>query len=146
MHKNQKNKIFKKSSLTEPIIVSGKYFGIKLLSAYDFMLCSKMLDRLTAYLLFEGFDKTLSYRIAEKACVVAMCLYDSENCKIFRNGLEVLKNLTPDEIKLIYTEYVKLIKKIIKRDKVARDIFERIKKNKFQNIMKSYDKFIANEK
>lgn len=128
MHKNEKNKTFRNLSLTEPIIVSGKYFGIKLLSAYDFMLCSKMVDKLTAYLLFEGFDKTLSYGISEKACVVAMCLYDSENSKIFKNGLEVLKNLTPDEIKFVYTEYVKLIKKIIKRDKIARGILENIKK------------------
>ena len=54
-NKNQKQNI-EKSKHVEPIIVSGKYFGIKLLSAYDFMLCTKIYAKTYQKLISENFS------------------------------------------------------------------------------------------
>ena len=43
--KNLKSKnkmLIGRKRFTEPLIISGKYFGIKLLSVYEFMNCLKM--------------------------------------------------------------------------------------------------------
>ncbi len=137
MQEIKKSKMPRNLSLTEPIIVSGKYFGIKLLSAYDFMLCTKMSDNLAKYMTKEGFDKSLSSKIGERACIVAMCLYDEKNQKIFTDGLEVLKNLTPENIEFIYNEYDRLLKKIVKRDKTINCILENIKKKRYLGKIKT---------
>lgn len=116
-----------RANLLEPIIVSGKYFNLKLLSAYDFMLCTKMLKEFSEILINQNFEKNLSNNICESACLISMALYNSKNQKVFGSPMEVLKNLTPSEIFLIYSEYQKLIKKIYNKDKIAYGILEKVK-------------------
>ena len=116
-----------RANLLEPIIVSGKYFNIKLLSAYDFMLCTKMLDKLTEMFINQNFEKNLTNNICQCACLVSMCLYNSKKQKVFGSPMDTLKNLTPSEIFLIYSEYKKLIKKIYNKDKISYSILEKVK-------------------
>ena len=118
-----------RTNLLEPIIVSGKYFNIKLLSAYDFMLCTKMLDEFTQILISQNFEKNLSNNICQYACLVSMCLYNSKKQKVFDSPMDALKNLTPSEIFLIYSEYQKLLKKIYNKDKISYNILEKVKKD-----------------
>ncbi len=116
-----------RANLLEPIIVSGKYFNIKLLSAYDFMLCTKILKEFTEMLINQNFEKNLLNNICEYACLVSMCLYNSKSQKVFDSPIDVLKNLTPNEIFLIYSEYQKLVKKIYNKDKISYSILEKVK-------------------
>ncbi len=116
-----------RANLLEPIIVSGKCFNIKFLSAYDFMLCTKMLTEFTETLINQNFEKNLLNNICEYACLVSMCLYNSKNQKVFDSPIDVLKNLTPSEIFLIYSEYQKLVKKIYNKDKISYSILEKVK-------------------
>ena len=116
-----------RANLLEPIIVSGKYFNIKLLSAYDFMLCTKIFKKFTQMLINQDFEKELSSNICQCACLVSMCLYNSKRQKVFGSPRDALKNLTPDEIFLIYSEYKKLLKKIYNKDKISYGILEKVK-------------------
>ncbi|MBQ6142909.1 MAG: hypothetical protein IJI84_00185 [Clostridia bacterium] len=116
-----------RAHLLEPIIVSGKYFNIKLLSAYDFMLCTKISKKFTQMLINQDFEKELSSNICQCACLVSMCLYNSQRQKVFSSPMDALKNLTPCEIFLIYSEYKKLLKKIYNKDKISYGILEKVK-------------------
>ena len=49
-----------------------------------------------------------------------------------------MKSLTPEEIKFIHDEYVKLFKKTNKRNKITQYILDKVKKNEYQNTMKKY--------
>lgn len=118
--------------LTEPIIVAGKYFGIKLLSTYEFMKCMKMETTLAKEIMDQGFDKHTCKKICEYACFVSMCLYDSQNHRVFTSGMDALKNLTPEELSYIYHEYTKLLHKVLKKDNVTRKIVENAKKYYYQ--------------
>ncbi len=129
MKEKQSNQLVGITKFTEPIIVSGKYFGIKPLSAYDFMLCTKMIEKLMENLISQGFEEKISKNISEKACVVAMCLHGSDSKKVFNDGLEALKGLAPYELKNIYDEYVKLTKKFLKRDETLSNILLKVKKS-----------------
>ncbi len=146
MSENMKNKAPGRVNLIEPVIVSGKCFGIKLLSVYDFMICTKMLRELTEELTPQGFEKKLCLNICERACIIAMCLYDSKRQKIFKDGFSVLKSLTPDELHFLYREYVKLQKKILKRDKITYNILESVKKYKYKKSIENSEKFIPDVK
>ncbi len=117
-----------RAHLTEPIIISGKYFGIKLLSTYEFMQCLKMKTALLNELLDKDFDKNICSKICECACLVSMCLYTSKNNRIFKTALEALQNLTPEELKFVYKEYSKLLNKVITKDKTTQSIVEKAKK------------------
>ncbi len=146
MSENIKNKAVGRAALTEPVIVSGKCFGIKLLSIYDFMLCTKMLQELTEELMSQAFDKKLCLNICEKACLVAMCLYDSKGQKIFKDGFSVLKSLTPDELYFLYQEYIKLQKKILKRDKITYSILENVKKHGYKKLLENSKSLFSAQK
>lgn len=111
-----KNKSFGRINFTEPVIISGRCFGLKPMSVYDFMICNKMLDKLYDDLTSQGLTESFFYNICEQACVISMCLRDIKNNKVFENGLEVLKGLTPNELKFLYGEYSKLLNKISDRD------------------------------
>ncbi len=128
MLENIKDKTPGRAALMEPVIISGKCFGIKLLSVYDFMLCTKMLRELTEEFTLWGFDKKFCSDICERACVVSLCLHDLKGNKIFSSGISALKNLTSYELRLFYNEYIKLQRKILRRDKVTYDILESVKK------------------
>lgn len=112
-------------TLVEPILVSGKYIGIKSLTVYDFIVCAKIYNELVKADVFVGFAEKFYYAICEQACVVSLCSYDSEGKKLFSGAMQVLENLTPRELQTIYNEYVKLQKKIDRRDKISREILEK---------------------
>ena len=146
MSNNMKDKVLGRVNLIEPVIVSGKCFGIKLLSVYDFMLCTKMLEELTQEFMLQGFDEKFCSNICEKACVVARCVYDLKGQKIFKNGFSALKGLTPDELQILYKEYVKLQKKILRRDKITYNILECVKKYRYKKSLENSEKFTHDEK
>lgn len=126
-----------RAHLTEPIIISGKYFGIKLLSVYEFMQCLKMKNSLIKEIITIGFNKYICEKICEYAGLVSLCLYDSRNNRVFATGMEALKNLTPEELKFIYEEYVKLTDKVTEKDNITHAILEKAKKHyyKKENIL-----------
>ena len=66
-----------RANLLEPIIVSGKYFNIKLLSAYDFMLCTKISKKFTI------FHKKITPFFSKKMNVRIMSCFMSELMKNF---------------------------------------------------------------
>lgn len=146
MLSDMKDKTLGRAELIEPIIVSGKCLGIKLLSVYDFMICTKMLQKLTEELTSQGFEKKFCLTICDKACLVAMCLYDSKGQKIFKNGFSALKGLTPEELNILYEEYLKLQKKILKRDKITYDILECVKKYRYKKSLENSEKFKPDKK
>ena len=76
-HSNQTEKF----RLKEPIIVSGQYYEIKMLSVYDFMLCSVMYKRLAESEIFEGIEDEIIQNVCEQASIVARCLYNMEGRK-----------------------------------------------------------------
>lgn len=146
MSENTNIKALGRTELIEPVIVSGKCFGIKLLSVYDFMLCTKMLKELVENFALQGFDKKLCLNICERACVISMCLYDSKSQKIFKNGYSVLKSLTPDELHFLYREYVKLQNKILRRDKITYNILESVKKYRYKKLFENSEKVMPDAK
>ena len=84
-------------------------------------------------LISQGCEEKVSKNISEKACIVAMCLYGTENKKVFNDGLEVLKGLAPYELKNIYDEYIRITKKLLKRDKTLSTILLKVKKSRWKN-------------
>lgn len=135
--KSKNKKAVGRAHLTEPIIISGKYFGIKLLSVYEFMQCLRMKNILAKKIIRKGFEKHMCKKICEYACLVSLCLYDSQNTRVFENGLEVLENITPEELKFIYEEYTKLLDKVTEKDNITHAILEKAKKYyyKKENIL-----------
>ena len=121
------NKNIGKVGLIEPVIVCGKSFGIKLLSAYDFLRCEVMYKNLVSKLTSQGFDKELCKQISEYACVVSMCFYSADKERVFMDGFSALCGLTPTELKKIYTEYLFLYNRIIKFDETTSGILKNIK-------------------
>lgn len=116
-----------KSHLKEPIIISGKYFSIKLLTVYDFILCAQEHNKLMNKPEFKSTNNTVMYKIFEYACIVAASLYSCEGVKIFSSATEAMKNLTPQELKTAYDEYVKLHKKVQFNDSKSRAILAKVK-------------------
>ena len=134
------DKYFKSESLenvnfTEPIINSGKSYGIKLLSVYDFMRCEIACKNLINKLVEQGMDKKLCEIICERACIVAMCLYDINNERMFYDGLSVLRGLTPHELKKVYHEYKLLNKKVLHLAKLTSSIVDKIKKSHYDTYV-----------
>ena len=125
--------------LSEPIIVSGKSFLIKPLSAYDFILCEAMYRKLSDTLISqnEGVDVSLCENISQAACIVSMCLYNKQNEKVFSCALEALKNLTPKELKKIHLEYVNLSKKTARLDAITYKILEKVKNDNYVSRLES---------
>lgn len=113
---------------TEPILSSGKYVGIKSLTVYDFIICTKMYNELVKSDVFVGLSPKFYYAICEQACVVSLCSYDSTGQKMFSGAMQVLENLTPRELQTIYNEYIKLQEKMDRRDKISREILEKSKR------------------
>ena len=121
------NKVVGKVGLIEPIMVSGKSFGIKLLSAYDFLRCEVMYKNLAQKLIGQGFDEKLCHQISEYACIVSMCFYNADEERVFMDGFSALSGLTPTELKKIYGEYLFLHNKIVKFDEITSGVLNRIK-------------------
>ncbi len=118
-----------KTNFMEPVIVSGKTFGIKLLSAYDFILFIKKFNSLKKFLKLQRLNSKICKNISEKASLISLCLYKSENEKLFPDAITVLKTLTFYEIRYIYNEYVKLYNRVTCNDKKINSILEKVKNN-----------------
>ena len=126
MFSNQINGCFK-TGFKEPIILSGKILGIKLLSAYEIILCKRKYKKLLKYL---GCKKFL-----KQACLVSMCLYTFENRPMFFNVLDALKCLTPYELNFIYSQYIKISKESNNYNQKNHLTFESIKRHGTQQIL-----------
>ena len=113
---------------TEPIINSGKSYGIKLLSVYDFLRCDSLCKNLVDRLVEQGLNKKICDEICERACIVSMCLYDTKNERIFPDAMSAICGLTPYELKKIYHEYEILNKKTIRLDKLTSSILDDVRK------------------
>ena len=127
----------KKNKLTEPIIVSGNYIGIKPLSVYDFIICIKMYNELMKNNIFSGLDGEIYSTICEQACIVSLCTYTSSGERIFPEALSTLETLTPYELQRIYSEYNKLQDNIIKQDKISCKIVDSVKNYHKKHMKKS---------
>lgn len=135
MHKDF-NKICFNSKFSEPIIVSGKVFSLRILSSYDFIIFMKRYHRLLKYLFNQKNNFHLCKNIIEKASLVSMCLYiPSTNSRLFPSAEATLKALNPFELKYIYNQYVKLSAKALHYNKKMINIFERVKKHGYQQIL-----------
>lgn len=130
------NKFCFNSQCSEPIILSGRIFSLRLLSAYDFIVFMKRHNRLLKFLSSSGNYFSLCKSIAEKACLVSMCLYiPSTNSRLFPNALVTLKSLTPFELKYVYNRYLRLNSKTLNYNVKMVDIFERVKKHGYQQTL-----------
>lgn len=127
----------KSNKMTEPIIVSGQYVGIRLLSIYDFIICIKMYDRLIKNNIFSGLDAEVYSTICEQACIACLCTYNSSGERIFSEALTTLKTLTPYELQRIYLEYNKLQDNIIEQDKISCRIVDSVKNYHKKHLKKS---------
>lgn len=134
MHKIKSEFHFKTHS-KEPIILSGKIFGIKLLSTYDFILMMKNYNNLLRKMLRKNISIKLCKNIAEKACLVSMCLYTYKDKRVFNTALDVLKNLTSSELSFIYREYLRIEKQTRDYENKTQNIFENVKKHSYQQIL-----------
>lgn len=114
--------------LVEPVVISGKSFGIKLLSVYEFLKCNLAYKNLVEKLASQGFDRDLCKQTCERACIISLSLYNRENQRVFRDGLSVLMGLTPEELKSTYQQYEKLNKKRIAINEDYTSKIEHIKK------------------
>lgn len=135
VYSNSGNTIKGKTLRLEPIIMSGKSFGIKLLSVYEFLKCDlacrNLVDRLTG----QGFDGDLCKEICEQACIISLCLYNKESERVFTDGLSVIMNLTPEELKNVYSQYENLTKKTTRFNKSSLKKIDYIKKNCLNNLI-----------
>jgi len=135
MHKNF-DKICFNSKFSEPIMISGKVFSLRLLSSYDFIIFIRRYHRLLKYLFLQKNNFHLCKNIIEKASLVSMCLYiPSTDSRLFPSAQATLKALSPFELKYIYNQYVKLSARTLNYNKKMINIFEYVKKHGYQQIL-----------
>ena len=83
------HKINFRSNFKEPILLSGKILGLKLLSAYETIIleinCKAMIE------ISNVFKK--NKKLVKKAGLVSMCLCTASGERLFPNAVSVLKNL-----------------------------------------------------
>lgn len=128
-----KDGTFEITRFIEPIVLSGKSFGIKLLSVYDFLKCEFAYRNLVNRLVTQGFERKICEEVCERACIISLCFYNKNNERVFSDGLSALMRLTPEELQNIYNEYSKLTNKVIKFNKASSSKIECIKENYVKN-------------
>ena len=131
MHQ-QANPICLTVHLSEPIIISGKIFSLKLLSTYDYITFMKRYSKLRKYLVSMGCKCEFCRNMAQKASLISMCLYKNSSNKLFSDPIEVLKNFTPQELKYIYNRYTVLSNQAWKYHMRTFKAFESVKKHRYQ--------------
>lgn len=119
----------KLSNLIEPVVISGKSFGIKLLSVYEFLRCDVACRNLINKLTGQGFDRDLCKETCERACIISLSLYDKENQRVFNDGLSVLMEFTPDELRSVYIAYNRLTRKTARFNEMSSKKIGYIKRN-----------------
>ena len=131
---NDYDNIKEKPVILEPIILSGKSFGVKLLSVYEFLKCDLACRNLVEKLTGQGFERGLLKEVCERACVISLCLYTKNSERVFTDGLSVLMSLTPEELKTAYTQYKNLTIKTAKFNKSSLERIDYIKKKYIKDI------------
>lgn len=129
----------KKNCFKEPIIISGKILGIRLLSAYETILCQRKYLEILNYLEKNNDIYVCCKKLLKKSCLISMFLCDSNNNCVFTDALEVLKSLTTYEINCIYSQYLKVINNYNEYTKRNCLILENIKKHGSQQILQKVE-------
>lgn len=127
------HKINFKSSFKEPILLSGRIFGLKLLSAYETIIlernCKAMLE------ISNVFKK--NKKLVKKAGLISMCLYTASGERLFSNAVSVLKNLTCHEINYVFKQYSKIEQQSLAYHAKNQSIFENVKKHEYQQSLQN---------
>lgn len=129
------HKINFKSSFKEPILLSGKVFGLKLLSAYETIIleknCKAMLE------ISNVFKK--NKKLIKKAGLISMCLYTASGERLLPNAISVLKNLTCHEINYVFKQYSKIKKQSLDYNTKRQEIFENVKEHEYQQSLQNLE-------
>lgn len=127
------HKINFRSNFKEPILLSGKILGLKLLSAYETIIlernCKAMLE------ISNVFKK--NKKLVKKAGLVSMCLCTASGERLFPNAVSVLKNLTCQEINYVFKQYSKIKQQSLAYHAKNQAIFENVKKHEYQQSLQN---------
>ena len=126
-------KINFRSSFKEPILLSGKVFGLKLLSAYETIIFEKNYKAMLE--ISNVFKK--NKKLVKKAGLISMCLCTASGERLFSNAVSVLKNLTCQEINYIFKQYSKIKKQSLAYHTKNQSIFENVKKHEYQQSLQN---------
>ncbi len=129
----------KKNYIKEPIIIAGKILGIRLLSAYETILCQRKYLKILNCLEKNKDICVCCKKLLKKACLISMFLCDSSNNQVFPDAVEVLKSLTTYEISCLYVQYLKVINNYNEYTKRNCIILENIKKHGSQQILQKVE-------
>lgn len=127
------HKINFKSSFKEPILLSGRIFGLKLLSAYEIII----LERNYKAMLEISNVFRRNKKLVKKAGLISMCLYTASGERLFSNAVSVLKNLTCHEINYVFKQYSKIEQQSLAYHAKNQSIFENVKKHEYQQSLQN---------
>lgn len=127
------HKINFRSSFKEPILLSGKILGLKLLSAYETIIFEKNYKAMLE--ISNVFKK--NKKLIRKAGLISMCLYTASGERLFPNAVSVLENLTCHEINYVFKKYGKIKKQSITYHTKNQAIFENVKKHEYQQSLQN---------
>lgn len=127
------HKINFKSNFKEPILLSGKILGLKLLSAYETIILEKNHNALLE--ISNIFRK--NKKLIKKAGLISMCLCTASGEKLFPSALSVLKNLTCHEINYVFKQYNKIKQQSQAYHAKRQIIFENVKKHEYQQSLQN---------
>ena len=127
------HKIKFRSSFKEPILLSGKILGLKLLSAYEIIIFEKNYKAMLE--ISNVFKK--NKKLIRKAGLISMCLCTASGERLFPNTVSVLKNLTCQEINYVFKQYGKIKKQSLAYHAKNQAIFENVKKHEYQQSLQN---------
>mgnify|MGYP004683155673 CR=1 FL=1 len=127
------HKINFKSSFKEPILLSGRIFGLKLLSAYEIIILER--NYKTMLEISNVFRR--NKKLVKKAGLISMCLYTASGERLFSNAVSVLKNLTCHEINYVFKQYSKIKQQSLAYHAKNQAIFENVKKHEYQQSLQN---------
>lgn len=129
MKKRFTTELFGGNDIRESIFILGKRLYIKLLTAYEMILCSTMALELSSKIKKNGVEDEFATTIAENACLVYMCLYTIKDKRVFKDGFDALSSLTLEEMQKITDEYIKVKERFIDFSDLDYGMLEDLKKN-----------------
>lgn len=127
------HKINFRSSFKEPILLSGKVFGLKLLSAYETIIFEKNYKAMLE--ISNVFKK--NKKLVKKAGLISMCLCTASGERLFPDAVSVLKNLTCQEINYVFKQYSQIKKQSLAYHAKNQSIFENVKKHEYQQSLQN---------
>lgn len=122
-----------KSNFKEPILLSGKILGLKLLSAYEIIILERNYKAMLEISNLFKKNKTL----LRKAGLISMCLCTASGESLFPNAVSVLKNLTCNEINYVFKQYNKIKTQSLAYHAKNQAIFENVKKHEYQQSLQN---------